>query len=410
MSPETNPPNQRQHLLRAQGAAWVVALGLVAIVLAAGRFESADPDSALHASLAAKLAGTPVTRWIAPRWWGLWDRTDLYREHPVGILILPAALARLGYPAGQAAYLVNAVYQVITLVLIEALALALVTRREARSLAWILQLLPVAFVYRIRANHEQAVLCCVLAALYGTERSRTKPAWAALTAAAVVALLLVKGVFAVMALAMCVVWLIIRRNGDDTGGARRAWPVIGVLVAAAAALAVMGIYDHLYRQVTGEPFVMPYLTQQLGLAATQDSANVAGRKLLNSLWYARRVLWYALPWSVLPLGLLPWAGKKMRQAGPASRQALTLMLALTFAYVGLLSLSDRTADRYIHPAYYLVGAAGAVVSLRNFPRLRGWVEKADAAYPYEVVGVFVLTFLVGWLSTIAPLPRVRFHF
>jgi hypothetical protein len=87
-----------------------------------------------------------------------------------------------------------------------------------------------------------------------------------------------------------------------------------------------------------------------------------------------------------------------------------LILALTFAYIGLLSVSDRTADRYIYPTYFFAGAAGAVVSVRNFPRLRGWVEKVDAAYPYEVVGVFVLTFLLGWFGTIGPLPRVRFHF
>jgi 4-amino-4-deoxy-L-arabinose transferase-like glycosyltransferase len=387
----------------------VAALGLVAIVLACGRFKSSDPDSALHAALAVRLADLPVAGWIAPRWWGQWDRTDLYREHPVGIFLLPAALARLGYPPEQAAYLVNAAYQVITLVLIEALALRLVSRREARSLAWILQLLPVAFVYRIRANHEQALLCCVLAALYGTERSRTKPAWTVLTVAAVVVLLLIKGVLALMALAMCVVWLVIRQSGDAAGRTQRTWPVIGVLAAAASALAATLIYDHVYRQVTGEPFVVPYLAQQLGLASVQQSTGVIGRKLANFLWYSGRVLWYALPWSVLLLGMLPSARKRMLLAQPASRQAMGLTLALAFVYVGLLSLSDRTADRYIFPAYFFVGAAGATAGLRGFPRLGRWVDKVRAAYPYEVVGVFVLTFLLAWLSAIVPLPRMRFR-
>jgi 4-amino-4-deoxy-L-arabinose transferase-like glycosyltransferase len=390
----------------------VAALGLVAVVLASGHFKSADPDSALHASLAARLAALPVSRWIAPRWWGQWDRTDLYREHPAGIFLLPAALARLGYPPEQAAYLVNAVYQVITFVLIEALALRLVSRREARSLAWILQLLPVAFVYRIRANHEQALLCCVLAALYGTERSRTKPAWAVLTVSGVVALLLIKGVLAVMALAMCVVWVAIRRGGDDAGGTRRTWvwPVVGVLAAAASALAFTLIYDHVYRQVTGEPFVVPYLTQQLGLASIQEPPGVIGRKLVNFLWYCGRVLWYALPWSVLLLAMLPSARKRLLLAQPASRQAMGLTLALALVYVGLFSLSDRTADRYIFPAYFFVGAAGAIAGLRSFPRLERLVDRVRAAYPYEVVGLFVLTFLLAWFSAVVPLPRVRFHF
>ena len=316
-------------------------------------------------------------------------------------------LARLGYPPEQAAYLVNAAYQAITLVLIEALALALLSRREARSLAWILQLLPVAFVYRIRANHEQALLCCILAALYGTERSRRKPAWIALTVAAVVALLLVKGVLAFMALAMCVVWLMIRRSSDGAGTTR--WPVVGVLAAAASALAVTVVYDQLYRQATGEPFVLPYLTQQLGLASVQQSAAVIGRKLANFAWYSGRLLWYALPWSAVLLALLPSAVNRVRLAAPASRQALGLALALALVYVGLFSLSDRTADRYIFPAYFFVGASGAIAGLRACPRLGRWVDRVRAAYPFEVVGVFVLTFLLAWLSAIVPLPRVQFR-
>jgi fatty acid desaturase len=46
-----------------------------------------------------------------------------------------------------------------------------------------------------------------------------------------------------------------------------------------------------------------------------------------------------------------------------------LTLALALVYVGLFSLSDRTADRYIFPAYFFVGAAGTIASSAAF---RGW--------------------------------------
>ena len=44
---------------------------------------------------------------------------------------------------------------------------------EARALRLFAQLLPIAFTFRVRANHESALLLCLLLALYGLERART---------------------------------------------------------------------------------------------------------------------------------------------------------------------------------------------------------------------------------------------
>jgi hypothetical protein len=49
-------------------------------------------------------------------------------------------------------------------------------------------------------------------------------------------------------------------------------------------------------------------------------------------------------------------------------------------YIGAFSLSDRRADRYIFPAYYAVGAAGAVVALRSWPWLRALAMRLDRAW------------------------------
>ena len=40
----------------------------------------------------------------------------------------------------------------------------------ARALLWTLQLIPIAFVFRIRANQEYLMLAGFIVALYGTER------------------------------------------------------------------------------------------------------------------------------------------------------------------------------------------------------------------------------------------------
>ena len=117
-----------------------------------------------------------------------------FREHPAGLFFPAALLARLGYPASQAAFAVNLLYQVLTLVLLARLAGALAGEPDARALAWILQLLPLAFAYRVRANHEQPLVMFLAAALLGLEHARRDPRWSLLTVAGLLGLLLVKGV------------------------------------------------------------------------------------------------------------------------------------------------------------------------------------------------------------------------
>ena len=75
----------------------VVGYLAVALLLALARYDSRDPDSALYTAMSADLAARPVAEWIAPEWNGHWTLEGLYREHPAGIFVPAALLARLGY-------------------------------------------------------------------------------------------------------------------------------------------------------------------------------------------------------------------------------------------------------------------------------------------------------------------------
>jgi len=194
--------------------AWALAWAITAALIAAVQFTSRDPDSQLYAGISARLVEEPVSQWIAPQWWGFWNTQGPYCEHPVGMFVVPAVLGRFGYPKLQAAYAVNALYQIISFGLITLIAATVTTRRYARALTCLLQLLPIAFVFRVRANQEYAVLAGVLFALYATERARTRPAWAIGMVAGFCAVLLVKGVFAVMVPVTCVIWLIARTASE----------------------------------------------------------------------------------------------------------------------------------------------------------------------------------------------------
>ena len=395
----TDPPSRSGRAL-LEGLAWTAALLLAATVLAAIGYRGRDPDSRLYAEIGAGLAARPVREWISPSFPPGWYMTGPFREHPVGIHLLPASLGRLGYPPGQAAYLANALYQLLSIVLICRLAATFVVGLESRALGLFVQLLPIAFTLRVRANHEQAVLLCLLVALHGAERSRRRPIFALGMATGLVGLLLVKGVFVALGFLACALWIFVRRGAED-GSSRTA--LAGLAGAAAAVGATAWLYELWYRTQTGEPFWSFNLARQLGVAAASRSAAPLLEKAYNLVWYGGRIVWFAFPWSlVLAAWLVSRRARSATSCTGASRDGLAFVLLLTALFLGAFGLSDRRADRYLFPVYYAVGAAGAVIALRTWPRLRAWVERFDRWHPWPTVILWVLTFVLhfagGWLG------------
>jgi 4-amino-4-deoxy-L-arabinose transferase-like glycosyltransferase len=363
---------------------WMAALQVVVVALPLLEYRTRDPDSVLYAEMAARLSAQPIARWVAPEWPPGWYAQGLYREHPAGIFVPPALLAGLGYPPEQAAYAVNAAYQVLTLVLVQRLAAAFALPLEARALAWLLQLVPIAFTYRVRANQEQAVVLFMVAALLGTELSRSRRYWTLLTAAGLVGLVLVKGVLGLLGPVVCALWLLTRPAPPESS--RSTWTALAGAVLAVVVAAIA--YEAVYRRSTGEPFLAAYLSRQLGVAAAPRSQAVLAQKAYNLAWYLARVLWFPVPWS---LALLVALFSRTGRAG-ARTSGLAFVLAVTALYLGLFSLSDRRADRYIFPVYYVVGAAGAVAALRASPLFRGVAERLDRWHAAWPPALFLLLF------------------
>ena len=386
---------------------WILALALGWVALAALDYRARDPDSRLYAEISARMAESPAPGWIAPDFPPGWYMSGLFREHPVGLFVPAAALGTFGYPPAQAAYAMNAVYQVLGIVLLQRLAATLVPGLEARALGWLIQLLPIAFTFRIRANHEAAVLLCLLAALYGTERARREPRWALLTVAGLVGLLLVKGILAVFGPALCMLWLVARRLTSERAQAsdRGAW--LGIAAGVAAVAAAAAAYELLYRGATGEPFWSFYVSRQLGVAsATEGAAPGSIGKLYNLVFYLGRLLWFAFPWSMV-LVVAVWQRRVRAGSGTdASARAGALFTAGVVAfYVGLFSLSDRRADRYIFPVYYAVGAAGGIAALRLVPPLRRLAARLDR--PWLPAAVWAAAFAAHLFAGRLGLPTVK---
>jgi 4-amino-4-deoxy-L-arabinose transferase-like glycosyltransferase len=409
MTEPTDPaaPHRPPIDLRATGLAWALAVVITAMLVAATHYESPDPDSRLHAGIAAKVSELPLRQWIAPEWWGLWDSEGPYCEHPAGIFILPAALARLGFLPSQAAYAVNALYQAASFILVALIAASVAAPRHARALGWILQFILVAFAYRIRANHEFALLAGLLFAVYSTERARTRPGWTVGMIAGFWAVLLVKGVFAFVVPIACALWLLARAEGVGDRRARwKAWAAIAFMPLAGA-LVAWG-YEAAYVGATGRSFLAVYQSRQLPATAVTEGSLV-GRAAYSAIWYAARVLWYPLPFSVFA-GIVAWRGvrsgkvwpwRRTRDSGDAAasslRQGAWFGLATTIALLGAFSLAHRKADRYLFAVYFIVAAVGAIDAIHRLAWLRRVVERLDRPWvPAAVhVGLVVLRLLAG---------------
>lgn len=361
---------------------WAAAFLLVAILLVLTQFTSTDPDSALHAALSARLAEGPVSRWIAPEWWGHWNHTDLYREHPIGVFLLPVILGSLGVPAVQAAYIVGVAASLAALLLIAHLVRSLTSTQDARAVLLLLLVMPVAFVFRIRANHEYPMLVCLLLVLIGLDGVRRTWGYAALVAAALTAALLIKGAFVVLILMAAALWVAINPT-RATGSIWR--PVAAVVVALATMAAVASLYDMWYWRVTGEAFWAHYWNKQLApleIATPLESASTLVRHLG---FYLSRLLWHPAPWSVvLVVALARHVGSaRAWWDGTADRTRRGLLFALSFGVLALvvLSPSSRFAERYAFPATFAIGTAGAVIAYRAWPAIRRLVDGVDRAIP-----------------------------
>ena len=189
-----------------------------------------------------------------------------------------------------------------------------------------------------------------------------------------------------------------------TKGRAHSWAPFAMTTAAA-------VYERLYRQATGEPFWSVYVSRQLGVATASETASGLADVLHGLAWYLGRVAWFAFPWSVLLLAAA-WrrfarARSVVETSSPdADSRAGALFTAAALAlYVGLFSLSGRRADRYIFPAYYVVGAAGAVAALRSLPRLRRLALRLDR--PWVPAAVWGATFLAHLFAGRLGLPTLK---
>ena len=373
---------------------WAAAFVLIAVLLVLTKFSSTDPDSALHAAISARLAQEPARAWIAPQWWGEWNQQDLYREHPIGIFALPVLLSAVGVPAAQAAYVVGVAASVAALFLIAHIVRSLTSTEDARAVLLLLLVMPVAFIFRVRANHEYPMLVCLLLLMIGLTGVRRSWGYAALIAAALTAALLIKGAFVVLLLLAAALWIAI----NPTRATGPVWrPVAAIGLALAVMLAVAAAYDSWYWSVTGQAFWAHYWNKHLAPLDLPNPREQSSTDHRHLGFYLSRLLWHPAPWSIALLiavarhigAIRGW----WQHTPDPARRGLLFALVFCGMTLAMLTPSNRFAERYAFPAIFAIGAAGAVIAYRMWPARRRAVLTFDRAVPAAPAIVWLLLVL-----------------
>ena len=388
-----------------EGCVWAAGFLTVALIIVATGFTSVDPDSALYAGMAERLSQEPVARWVAPEWWDFWPdahMTGLFREHPSGVFWAPALLARLGVPAEQGAYVIGSLAGLLSLLLIGVVVNRVATRDDARAVVILLQLMPVAFIFRIRANHEYPMLLCLLVVILGLDGLKRTPAAWWLVAAGITMGLLVKGVFVSLVLLGASLWIAADPRRDGTS-ARRQWAGLAAAVAFAAVIAA--IYDLVYLRATGQTFWLAYWERQLGPITIATPWQDAQAALARLSFYVSRLLWHPAPWSLV----LVWVGVT-RFSGVSGlprheRRALGVALAFVVFALVILSLPSRFAERYAFSPTFVVATLGAIAARRAWPVLGDSLARLDRLVP-ALPAVLWTVLAIGRLTIGPYLPRI----
>jgi 4-amino-4-deoxy-L-arabinose transferase-like glycosyltransferase len=366
-------------------AIWAACFLVAAALIVLTGFTSLDADSALYAGISGKLTQEPFARWIAPEWWGFWDGTGLFREHPAGLFFLPAAMGRLGISAIQAAFVQGIAAALGSLLLIGVLVARVTRASEGRAALILLQLMPVAFIFRIRSNHEYPMLFCLALTLVALDNVRRSWWWAVVVALAVSAAMLVKGVFVVLILIAAGLWTMLNPTQQQGSPAR---PLLAIVAGLVAMLLVALAYDAWYLNATGETFWDPYWRRQMGPVTVASPLTGAATALHHLGFYVLRILWHPAPWSFAVLALA-WRYRRRfitqaRTLLAASEQRAIVFAGLfILAVIGLLFPLSRWAERYAFSATYTAAALGAVIACRTWAPIRAldrfWTTSSTSA-------------------------------
>jgi hypothetical protein len=148
-------------------------------------------------------------------------------------------------------------------------------------------------------------------------------------------------------------------------------------VGALGSIAVCSaVFQWLYRARTGQSFGSAYFNAQIAYVAHFESKGLL-KKLLNPVYYAANLLWFAAPSSLICAYLV----SRKRRREQHSNLTRRILYICGGTYVALVCLMNRHAARYIFPAYSLLHPTAAQ-QLAGFSRTSDFLAQHEGLLPY----------------------------
>jgi hypothetical protein len=170
-------------------------------------------------------------------------------------------------------------------------------------------------------------------------------------------------------------------------------------------------YEGLYRRATGDSFLYFYLSYRLNQIASiaQAGTTLMMRTLNNLVWYSVRLLWFGFP-GTLALLVAAATPKRVDRRNAAHREVQGLYFAVSTAaaHLAVMSLGTTRAERYILPAYFAAGIAGALVAARRWEWSARLMERLARLKPQALALAWLLLILAA-LPFELFLPYVKFR-
>jgi peptidoglycan/LPS O-acetylase OafA/YrhL len=121
------------------------------------------------------------------------------------------------------------------------------------------------------------------------------------------------------------------------------------------------------------------------------------------------LLWFALPGSIsLLLALVRKTTTSCCEPSRRQVQALFFAVCTSAMYVAALSLGRNKADRFIFPAYFILGVAGSLVAVHRWERVNRLAQRLARLPPYALPLMWLALFLLA-LPFELYVPYVKFR-
>lgn len=308
-----------------------------------------ENDSRFYSLVTQNLCQADFKEMITPKWDGFAQhfadkKSPFIRDHPAGQFVLPTLLCKAGFNAEYSLLSLNIFYKLLIYSLLTLIVIKITGNPAATWSLLLIQLAPISLSYLLRSNHEQPLLLAHLVALLGFLFA-AKVWRLGLPILGILLAISIKGMIALPLIVTVITCYLLERES---------WRLklinVGALLASIAAF--LGLYEYLFRLVSGVHFWLSYLEIQILGRSVDESAPIYLNLIKGSFYYSVRLITYTAPiFLVLLFVAFRKRGLKL-DVFKRERSALIFTCLYVIFSVGFFSLSHRTASRYIYVSYY----------------------------------------------------------